>query len=89
MDWKKHKRELLKNPKFRQALKETEPEYQVARALIVARLRNDLTQKELAKKMGTKQSVISRVENSRTTPSLSFMKRLARVLNMSLEVRFT
>lgn len=88
MNWKTHKRELLKNPKFRQALRETEPEYQVARALILARLKNDLTQKELAKKMGTKQSVISRVENARTTPSLSFMKRLAQVLGMNLEVKF-
>lgn len=88
MDWKAHKRELLKNPKFRQALKEIEPEYQVARALILARLKNDLTQKELAKKMRTKQSVISRVENAKTTPSLSFLKRLAEVLDTRLEVRF-
>ena len=88
MDWKTHKRKLLKNPKFRQAVKETEPEYQVARALVLARVKNDLTQRELAKKMGTKQSVISRVENAKTTPSLSFLKRLARVLNTRLEVRF-
>ncbi|MEK7517997.1 MAG: helix-turn-helix transcriptional regulator [Patescibacteria group bacterium] len=36
-----------------------------------------LTQAEIVKKMNTKQSVISRVENTKTVPSLSFLKRLA------------
>ncbi len=88
MDWKKHKQELLKKSAFKKALKEVEPEYQVARAIVLARLKHRLTQKELAKKMGTKQSVISRVENARTTPSISFLKRLAKVLGTNLEVRF-
>ncbi len=83
-----HKRQLLKNPKFRKALKETEIEYQIARALVLARVKNKLTQKELAKRMDTKQSVISRVENAKTTPSLSFLKRLAEVLNTDLIVKF-
>lgn len=88
MDWEMHKRQLLKNPKFRKALKETEIEYQIARALVLARVKNKLTQKELAKRMDTKQSVISRVENAKTTPSLSFLKRLAEVLNTDLIVKF-
>ena len=88
MNWDKHKKELLKNPEFRRALIETEPEYQVARALILARIKNKMTQKELAQKMKTKQSVISRVENGKTTPSLSFLKRLAGVLNTNLTIRF-
>lgn len=88
MDWEKHKKQLLKDPKFRKALKETALEYQIARALILARTKNKLTQKELARRMGTKQSVISRVENAKTTPSLSFLKRLAEILNTDLVVKF-
>jgi len=38
--------------------------------------------------MNTKQSVISRVENAKTVPSLSFLKRLAQVLDASLQVQF-
>lgn len=85
MDWETHKKEQMKNPEFRKALKETELEYQVERALITARLKYGLTQKELAKKLHTKQSVISRVKTAKTTPSLSFLKRIAEVLGGSLE----
>ncbi|KKU63998.1 MAG: Helix-turn-helix domain protein [Candidatus Woesebacteria bacterium GW2011_GWC2_47_16] len=88
MDWETHKKELVKDAKFRKALKETELEYKIAKALILARVKNKLTQKELAKRMGTKQSVISRVENAKTTPSLSFLKRLAEVLGTNLVVKF-
>ena len=88
MDWKTHKAQLLKDPKVRKALKESELEYQIARAIIKARIEKGLTQGQLAYKLKTKQSVISRVENAKTVPSLSFLKRLANVLNVSLSVQF-
>ena len=88
LDWKDYEKELLQKPGFKEALKETELEYQIAYAIIEARLKKGLTQKGLAKRMKTKQSVISRVENARTVPSLSFLKRLAHVLNASLQVQF-
>jgi len=47
-----------------------------------------MTQKELAKKMNTTQSVISRVEQAKTSPSISFLKRLAAALNTTLQVQF-
>lgn len=88
VDWDDFSKELLKQPGFKEALKETELEYQVAHAIIEARVRKGLTQDALAKAMNTKQSVISRVENAKTVPSLSFLKRLAQVLNASLQVQF-
>ena len=88
MDWKTHRAQLMKDPEFVKAFKETELEYQIARTIIKARIEKGLSQKELAEKLHTKQSVISRVENAKTTPSLSFLKRLAAVLNVSLQVRF-
>ena len=88
MDWETHKKILLKDPEVRKALKETELEYQIARAVIKARLEQGYTQTQLAKKLKTRQSVISRVENAKTTPSISFLKRLAIVLNASLQVQF-
>lgn len=59
-----------------------------ARVLIKARIEKGLTQAEIAKRMHTKQSVISRVENAKTVPSLSFLKRLAHVLDATLQVQF-
>lgn len=88
MDWKTHKKQLLKNPKFRKALAETRLEYEVARAVILARTKHKLTQKELAQKLNTQQSVISRVENGQTIPSLSFLQRLANTLGGNVTVNF-
>ncbi|MBL7078564.1 helix-turn-helix transcriptional regulator [Candidatus Shapirobacteria bacterium] len=88
MNWKTHKKQLLENPKFGKALEETRIEYEIARAIIVSRVRHKLTQKQLAKKLKTQQSVISRVENAQTTVSLSFLKRLASTLGGSLEINF-
>lgn len=86
IDWNEYEKVLLKRPGFKEALEETRLEYEIARALIKARIERGLTQAEVAKQMHTKQSVISRVESGRTLPSLLFLKKLAQVLNLSLQI---
>jgi ribosome-binding protein aMBF1 (putative translation factor) len=88
MSWEEYEKVLMKRPGFKEALKETQLEYEIARALIRARIEKKLTQTQLAKKMNTKQSVISRVESGTATPSLTFLKRLAQVLEVPLTVSF-
>jgi ribosome-binding protein aMBF1 (putative translation factor) len=87
MNWQTHKKQLLKNPEFRQALEEAAPELQIAKTIIEARMKKGLSQKELAQRLHTKQSVISRVENARTTPSLTFLKRAAQALHISFQLQ--
>jgi len=89
IDWQTHKKQLLNDPEFKIALKETELEYQVTRALIEARTQKGFTQKQLAQKLHTTQSVISRAESAKSLPSLTFLKRLADALDVRLEVTFT
>ncbi|OGD62089.1 hypothetical protein A2160_04625 [Candidatus Beckwithbacteria bacterium RBG_13_42_9] len=86
MDWKKHEKKLLQNPKFRQAAAKIEPEYQLARSIILIRLKRGLTQKQLARKMRTSQSAIARVESGYYLPSLSFLKRLSQALERPLNI---
>lgn len=88
MTFEKHKKILLKNPEFKKLWEETRIEREIAHALILARVTKRLTQAQLAKKLKTKQSAISRVESGESTPSLSFLKRLAEVLDTSLSVQF-
>ena len=88
MTFEKHKKMLLKDPEFKKIYEETRLEREIARVLIRTRIEKRLTQAELAKKLKTRQSVISRVESGKSTPSLSFLKRLASVLDMSLSVQF-
>ncbi len=81
-------KEKMKDPVFKAEYDKLQPEFAVIRAVIEARMKKGLTQKMLAGKMGTKQSVISRLESGRGNPSLAFLKRLAGAFNTHLEIRF-
>lgn len=86
--WEEIEKRWMKNPKFVRAWEKIEPEYQLARALIGLRLKKKLSQQELAKKIGSKQPVISRIEAMSSTPSVSLLKRVAEALGTRLEIRF-
>lgn len=88
IDWNDYEKELLAKPGFKEALEETRLEYQIARELIKVRVEKGLSQADVAKRVKTTQSVISRVENAKTTPSMSFLKRIAEALNIKLHVHF-
>jgi ribosome-binding protein aMBF1 (putative translation factor) len=78
----------LKNPKFKKAWEESEPEYLLAKQLIKKRLKQKISQRTLAKKLNTTQAVISRIETMNANPSLSLLKRIAQVLNLKLVLQF-
>jgi len=86
MDFQTHKKQLLKKPIFAKAYAESELEYQVARMLIKARLDRGYTQADMARLLHTQQSVISRAEQAKTIPSLSFLKKAAKALDVKLLV---
>jgi len=87
-NWKNLRRDLLKDKKVKAEYEKLEPEYQLIESLIEARLKKGLTQEELAEKVGTKQSAISRLERGMANPSLSFLKRLAKGLGCEITVKF-
>lgn len=87
--WKDFKKELLNNPKFKKEYERLQPEYAVISAMLEARIRKGLTQKELADRIGTKQSVISRLESGRANPSVAFLKKFAQALDTTLQIKFT
>ena len=82
-------KEELKNPALKAEFDRQQPEFAVINAIIEARRNKGITQKSLAQKIGTKQSVISRLESGRANPSVAFLKKLAQALNSHLEIRFT
>ncbi len=61
--WKARKKELMKNPKFKEAYNALEPEYNLANALIRARISKKLTQEQVAEKAGVSRTVIARLES--------------------------
>jgi ribosome-binding protein aMBF1 (putative translation factor) len=80
--------EQLKNPEFKKAYEDLELSSQLAEQVILLRQRRGLTQAQLADKIGTKQSGISRLENMTFLPSLAFLSRIAEALDADIEIRF-
>lgn len=83
-----HKR-WIKDPEYRREYEKLEPEFEIAKQIIDARIKRKITQEELARRMGTGQAVISRLENANARPSLSLIQRLADALNLKIELKFT
>ena len=66
---------------------ELAPAYQLVAAMVEQRRRLGITQEDLAKRMGTSQSVVSRLESGsfvNVTPRT--LERMARVLDCSLQI---
>jgi len=81
------KEELLKDEGFRVEFVELEDEFALASQLIEARKKAHLTQDEVAKRMGTTQSVVARLESGHPLPSLRSLKRYAQAVNGKVEIR--
>lgn len=84
--YKSLKAHLLKNRTVRKHYDELEPEFAVIQLLIQQRLKHGLSQDELAQKIGTKQSAISRFESGTYNPTLSFLNKVADALNVKMKI---
>ncbi|MBU0531611.1 MAG: helix-turn-helix transcriptional regulator [Candidatus Uhrbacteria bacterium] len=87
--FKSVKTELLKDKKVKEAYDELGPEFEFIQTLIEKRIGHGMTQAALAKKVGTKQSAISRLESGTYNPSVDFLKKVADALEANLKVTLT
>lgn len=88
MTLKEYKKEKMKDPEFAKAYKDVQPEINVIRAIIDARISQNMSQKDLAEKTGIAQSEISRIEGGIRNPSIKLLQRLADGMGMDLVVSF-
>ena len=88
MTLKEYKKKRMQDPEFVNAYEEVQPEINVIRAIIEARISQNLTQKELAEKTGIAQTEISKLENGTRNPSIKLLQRLADGMGMVLKVSF-
>ena len=77
-------KESLKNPDLKKVYDSLELEFKLIDAIIEQRIKHGITQKQLAEKVGMKQSAIARFESGKCNPTLSFLKKLAMALGMKL-----
>jgi len=80
------KNRIFKNKEIKKHYEALGPEFEVIALLIKRRLARSLTQGELAKKLGTRQSAISRFESGTYNPSIAFLFKVADALDARLKI---
>lgn len=76
----------MKDPEYHYEYEKLQPEFQIADQMIGARIKKKMSQEDLAKKLGTGQAVISRLEGMNASPSLSLLKRVASALETKIKI---
>jgi transcriptional regulator with XRE-family HTH domain len=83
-----YKEKQMENSKFAHEYTKIQPEMDVIRAMIEARVAKNLTQKQLSERTGINQADISKLENGTRNPSINLLKRLAEGMDMALKIEF-
>jgi ribosome-binding protein aMBF1 (putative translation factor) len=81
-------RRWSKDRDYKEAYDALGEEFDLARALIQARMAAGLSQSQLARRMKTSQSYIARVEGSKVRPSTDALERFARATRTRLRIVF-
>ena len=82
------KKQLLQNPEAQKEYENLKVLYDIKHEIIRLRLEQGLSQKELADKINTKQSAISRLESGEYNPSIELLTKVANALGKELQITF-
>lgn len=82
------KRESLKDPEIKREYDKLGPEFELINKIIEARIHKKLTQKDIADRMGTKQSALARLESGHANPTIGFVQKLATALGTDITLTF-
>jgi DNA-binding XRE family transcriptional regulator len=85
--FKKLKDEWMKDAEFRAEYERLKPEFALALALIKAREKAGMTQAQVARRMGTTQSVVARIEGGGSPPNLKTLQRYAEAVGRRIQVK--
>jgi ribosome-binding protein aMBF1 (putative translation factor) len=83
----KLRKELLTDPEVKTEYDRLGPIYAVVGEMVEARHKAGLTQADLARRMGTSQSVIARLENARHMPTFDMVARYAAAIGRRVDIR--
>ena len=80
------KKRLMEDPEFREEYERADDEFTLIEALVRARTAAKLTQEQLARRLGTTQSAVARLEGGRVSPSFATLRRYAEATGTRLTV---
>jgi transcriptional regulator with XRE-family HTH domain len=85
MNYKTHRKALLKDKTVKAAHENMQPEFELARSIINQRLKKKMTQQDVADKTGMPQPTIARIEGlTHGLPRLATLKKIANALDAEL-----
>ena len=85
ISFKKTRKRLLANAKVRKEYDRLEPQFKLAEEMVAARTKAKLSQQDVARRMGTTQSVIAKIESGRAKPSTRSLERYAAAIGAQVD----
>ncbi|MCV9910350.1 helix-turn-helix domain-containing protein [Brucella sp. HL-2] len=79
------KKRLMNDPEFQKEYEKADAEFALVEALVRARTDAKMSQADVAKRIGTTQSAIARLEGGKVSPSISTLRRYAEATGSKLQ----
>ncbi len=80
--------ELMENEEFKKTYEDRASARLISDAILAARIKQNITQEELAKRASINRSDISKIENADANPTLKTLNKLAKALGAKLNISF-
>ncbi len=77
----------MQDPEFRREYEALEPEFAIIKQIIDLRIKRQMSQAQLAQRVGTQQPSIARLEARGRVKNLDYLQRIANALDARVEVR--
>ena len=81
-------KELFKDEEFKKEYEKLKPQYEIISKIIKMRIEQNLTQAQLAKKIGISKSTLSKIESGERVPSWHFMQKFADGMGKTVHIEF-
>ena len=88
VDFQEYLAKQLKDPEFKKYYDEYGRQLEIAYQILQLRKRKKMSQAELAKKIGTKQSNVARMETGQQNFTIEMLQKIASVFGCNLKVEF-
>ena len=87
-DFQLYLKQQLKNPEFKEHYNQYDKQLEIAYQILQLRRKKGISQAQLAKKIGTKQSNIARMEAGQQNFSVESLEKIAKALDLHLKIVF-
>ena len=88
VDFQEYLHRQLKNPRFRKHYNEYGKQLEIAYQILQLRKQKRMSQVELAKRIGTRQSNIARMEAGQQNFTTDTLQKIAGVFNRNIKIEF-